>query len=317
MVSLFLLCLMQICRYGLANLEYGYCCSWNECGGSKDLYLVAHADDDLLFINPDIYENIRKGDAVETIYVTAGDKRKSPEYWMAREAGVREAYAYMAGVRNRWIRNDLKTGGKMIVRFILKDLSKIRLVFLRLPDGIDIRNGEITLETIWQYDQLIIASKDRVNTYCRAELAETLTDLTKEFAPSTFSYIYPGSHVDHYYVAKFAQLVKSGYQRPHTVYRYRDYCISEVPINLNDIDSYIKWTVAAIYGKHDEYFPKVGYKKNYRRYYRWCRRKYYYPGWFFNDVIPLQSINPFPMLPFRYPAMDINIKTAFINGSVD
>jgi LmbE family N-acetylglucosaminyl deacetylase len=317
LASLFLLCMIQICRFGLVNLEYIYSCSWNECGGFKDLYIVAHEDDDLLFMNPDIYENIRNGHAVETIYVTAGDKRKPPEYWMAREAGARDAYAYMTGVRNRWIHEALKIGDKKIVRFILKDRPRIGLVFLRLPDGIDIRKGEVTLQTIFQYDQVIIASKDQANIYRQAELTKVLTILTEEFEPSTFSYIYPGNHVDHFFVAKFAQWVESRYHKPHTVYRYRDYGISRVPVNLSDFDTYLKWTIAAIYGKHDEYFPKFGHEKNYPRYFQWCRRQYYYPGWFFHDVIPFQPVNPFPALPIRYPATDINIQTAFLNGTAD
>ena len=113
--------------------------------GSKDQIFVAHEDDDLLFMNPDLMTRIRNGARVQTIYVTAGDKDKGPDYWMSREAGVKEAYAYMADVPNIWRRGALKIENKKIVKFTLKDAPRINLIFLRLPDGIDDRNGEVKM----------------------------------------------------------------------------------------------------------------------------------------------------------------------------
>src|SRR5262245_44884941 len=41
--------------------------------GLRDLYVMAHADDSLLFMNPDMQHSIAAGNAVETICTTAGD----------------------------------------------------------------------------------------------------------------------------------------------------------------------------------------------------------------------------------------------------
>ncbi|HYG45800.1 MAG TPA: PIG-L family deacetylase, partial [Bordetella sp.] len=44
-----------------------------ECHGIKDLAFVAHLDDDLLFMNPDIAANIGAGGCVQVVYLTASD----------------------------------------------------------------------------------------------------------------------------------------------------------------------------------------------------------------------------------------------------
>ena len=40
------------------------------CSASKTLNVVAHTDDDLLFINPDIQDDIDAGKCVQTLYIT-------------------------------------------------------------------------------------------------------------------------------------------------------------------------------------------------------------------------------------------------------
>ena len=41
--------------------------------GERDLNIVAHEDDDLLFTNPDELTSIRAGFPVRTVFITAGD----------------------------------------------------------------------------------------------------------------------------------------------------------------------------------------------------------------------------------------------------
>ena len=45
----------------------------------RDLYIVAHQDDDLLFMNPDIQTSIAIGHIVKTAYLTAGDSCRSSD----------------------------------------------------------------------------------------------------------------------------------------------------------------------------------------------------------------------------------------------
>ena len=68
-----------------------------QCHGIKDLAFVAHLDDDLLFMNPDIASNIEAGGCVRLVYLTASDAGDD-----CRERGVRAAYAYMAHQPDEW-----------------------------------------------------------------------------------------------------------------------------------------------------------------------------------------------------------------------
>nr|OQO23502.1 hypothetical protein B0A51_12418 [Rachicladosporium sp. CCFEE 5018] len=55
--------------------------------------IVAHQDDDLLFLNPSLLRAVRAGRDIITVYLTAGDAGRPEPYWRGREAGVRAAGA--------------------------------------------------------------------------------------------------------------------------------------------------------------------------------------------------------------------------------
>lgn len=78
----------------------------------RDLQIVAHEDDDIIFMNPDIQDSIASGNMVRTVWVTAGNVcpngggtcsdlpagvPSDTAYWHARERGALAAYATMAG----------------------------------------------------------------------------------------------------------------------------------------------------------------------------------------------------------------------------
>jgi GlcNAc-PI de-N-acetylase len=77
-------------------------------GGSRIMNIVAHEDDDLLFLSPDLLHDLQAGHTVRTVFITAGDAAdqvaggadQQRRYWMAREAGNRAAYAQMSGAPN-------------------------------------------------------------------------------------------------------------------------------------------------------------------------------------------------------------------------
>src|ERR1700749_3509165 len=57
------------------------------------LNIVAHEDDDLLFLSPDLLHAIQGGGKVRTIFVTAGDAGSGTSYWTGRQNGMLAAYA--------------------------------------------------------------------------------------------------------------------------------------------------------------------------------------------------------------------------------
>lgn len=109
----------------------------------RTLVGVAHPDDDLFFMNPEIRKTIRAGCPVDTVYLTAGDdgktnRVKALEYVDRREYGVRAAYAEMAEVANRWKQADVRADGLHIRSYRLADKARdadVRLTFLDLHDG--------------------------------------------------------------------------------------------------------------------------------------------------------------------------------------
>jgi hypothetical protein len=69
------------------------------CNKSTIVNIVAHQDDDILFMNPDLIHSLRAGDCVRSIYLTAGDSGGGRLYWLGREEGSKAAYAQMLGIK--------------------------------------------------------------------------------------------------------------------------------------------------------------------------------------------------------------------------
>lgn len=60
-----------------------------------DMYFVAHPDDNLLFMNPDIATSIHNGNHVVTVHLTSGSAGDDQETLIGRERGILNAYAFM------------------------------------------------------------------------------------------------------------------------------------------------------------------------------------------------------------------------------
>ncbi|SDX09070.1 GlcNAc-PI de-N-acetylase [Amycolatopsis xylanica] len=104
------------------------------------LSFIAHQDDDLLFMNPDIASDIQAGSEVWVVYLTAGDvgppdaahpNRKvwGADYADLRIQGVRDAYARAAKVANSWEYAPIWVDGRQIATNTLNGVN-LRLVFL-------------------------------------------------------------------------------------------------------------------------------------------------------------------------------------------
>ena len=99
------------------------------------MQIVAHEDDDLLFLSPDLLHDVQSGRCVRTVVVTAGDAARGTAYWQARESGSRAAYARMAGVPDVWTTTDAGVAGHPIPLLTLAGDPRVSLAFMRLPDG--------------------------------------------------------------------------------------------------------------------------------------------------------------------------------------
>src|SRR5258708_16494861 len=106
-----------------------------QANGSAELKIVAHYDDDLLFMAPDLAESIQEGRPVRTVFLTAGGAGKDVLYWRGREAGILEAYAAMAELPNSWHKSEIKVSDRQVELQTLAGSSQVSVVLLRLPDG--------------------------------------------------------------------------------------------------------------------------------------------------------------------------------------
>ena len=107
------------------------------CSGKRTIMqVVAHEDDDLLFMNPDLLHAIQQGDCVRTIYLTAGDAGSSKFYWLGRERGSEAAYALLGGIADEWTTQTVKFGNHRFGTVATPVHSdRLSVAFMHLPDG--------------------------------------------------------------------------------------------------------------------------------------------------------------------------------------
>ncbi|KAJ0421403.1 hypothetical protein BJY00DRAFT_108606 [Aspergillus carlsbadensis] len=230
---------------------------------TRNLYIVAHQDDDLLFLNPSVQNAIQTGDTIQTIYLTAGDGGLGPDYWTSRQAGALAAYAEMAGVSNTWDEYDLGIEGKNIPKYTLHEDDSISLAFMHIPDGNGdgsgfASTGNESLEKLWKSAIPYIETVDDSGTsYTRDELIATLAQVISDFAPDGVSaqdYIHAfgtGDHSDHTAGALFANQAAIASSFPSDVEAYEGYPIKDLPVNVGGEDLEEKKRVFYTYAPYD------------------------------------------------------------------
>jgi hypothetical protein len=240
------------------------------------LYLVAHQDDDLLFMNPDIEDSIRAGLRVRTIFLTAAASgpppQPSPPAWYSREDGVYNAYRAMAGVapqQNDWTCAAQTYLTNKVVRVCtLTTQPLVSVVFMRLPDGGSDPLHMPGMAALWARSVPQLASFTRPevpptpsSTYARTDLTQVLAALIADFAPDLIgtqdsTLAYADDHADHIAGAQFALDADHTYTRPHDLWMYRGYNLNiwwgpvpaaEVP-NLSQAQRDEKLRIMEIYG---------------------------------------------------------------------
>ncbi|MGS1009459.1 PIG-L family deacetylase [Achromobacter anxifer] len=163
-----------------------------QCHGIKDMAFVAHLDDDLLFMNPDIASNIQAGGCVRLVYLTASDAGEGEGYMLGRERGVRSAYAYMAHQPDEWKEDAGTAGGRRIARFTLKGNPRVQLWHMRLKDPW-LGNGWGSLTPLSRTESVPGQSVDTLGpyaeSYTREQLIDTLADLIRQYAPTTVRHL--------------------------------------------------------------------------------------------------------------------------------
>ncbi|HEY3407421.1 MAG TPA: PKD domain-containing protein [Propionicimonas sp.] len=226
------------------------------CSGGT-LTFVAHEDDDLIFINPDIVTDIRAGRCVKTVFLTAGEAGTPYPDALIRENAPEAAYAQMAGVADNWTTTgDDGVPGRNISTRVLVGRSNVSIAFLRLPDGFPSGSGSSTysgqsLLKLWTGAIASMRTVDNSETYSRSTLISVLTTLMTDVRPSiirTQDYVSPvtdADHSDHLITGELVLAANSGYTTRHTLMAYEGYATASLPANVSGSDLALKQAALA------------------------------------------------------------------------
>ncbi len=235
------------------------------------LNIVAHPDDDLLFMSPDLFDDVTAGSPVLTVYLSAGDGARERSYWGAREDGAMAAHARLVGAPNEWTSADGGIPDRASRMVTLNADPDIRLLFLRMPDGWrgcgSCRYDQESLQRLWQGDIDAVRTVDGAETWDRGGLVAGLAAVIAEHGPGLIRIQDPigdfGSslqtahsdhvdHSDHLAAGRFAMEAIALYGGAE-VHAYLGYPVDQRPENVSTRDLRRKEYVFSAYSPHDDW----------------------------------------------------------------
>lgn len=254
--------------------------------------IVAHQDDDVLFLNPDLAAPLRAGSPTVTVFLTAGEAcgvggtcaspvTSREDFAAARQAGSEAAYASMAGVANTWDRQAINgAGGTSYELYTLHAAPQIKLIFLDIRDGGDSSDASDSLHYSYSLTNLDNGSYPQIRTivptgavvtspqtYTKAGLIQTLRGVFDAYQPTVVRTQSPGNvygyhydNADHKDAAYFTDQALTAYHGPGgdgrlIVEHYRDYDTDNLPDNLSAAQRQDKQAIFAVYAAHDANVP--------------------------------------------------------------
>ncbi|MGB3742439.1 MAG: PIG-L family deacetylase [Castellaniella sp.] len=239
------------------------------CTHGKTLSVVAHPDDDLLFMNPDQNDAIQHKQCVMVLYLTAGDRGEGLPYLQARERGLMAAYAAMARVANHWQTDGWLVGGHTVVRHTLKAAPRVQLIMLRIPDPW-LGHGWGSLTPLSQLESVahtgVLTYAPYPTHFDRNSLIQWLSAVIQAVQPNDIR-LMDGSitipytqlcwrcrghdHPDHIASARLVQAAIQAMPGPYRSQRYLGYPSQERPGNLDASQKALKTAVFLRYMAND------------------------------------------------------------------
>jgi LmbE family N-acetylglucosaminyl deacetylase len=208
---------------------------------AENLTIVAHQDDDLLFMQPDLYLAARRGAGVTNVYVTAGNAHGGVEISDARDLGLLSAYAAVAGAdAGSWDCGWISVAGHDLEHCRLA-AARLSLVFLDYPDGG--KDGSVPDGLLALWEGHVASARTiarRQTTYDRAGLISVLAEIIRITAPGELrtlevSSTHGDDHPDHTIVGALAVLAIARSSSAPELVSYRGYNIVDEPDNTNPV----------------------------------------------------------------------------------
>lgn len=202
---------------------------------AHDLVVVAHEDDDLLFMQPDLIEAVRRGTGMTNVYITAGNGTHGATAANPRYAGLMAAYGAAAG-DNAWVCGWIQILGHQVQHCRL-EAENVSLVFLAYPDGGINGDYPHSLLKLWQGDITSATTvADRTTVYDRESLIDTVTKIIEETQPAVVHTLdltagHGYDHTDHMIVGALTALALARTPAEPELLAYRGYNMNGEPPN--------------------------------------------------------------------------------------
>ncbi|USX50801.1 PIG-L family deacetylase [Lentzea sp. HUAS12] len=266
-------------------------------GDGSFVTIIAHTDDDLLFINPDIQPSVLSGLPVRTIVLTADQNEGAgglsrEELSASVQEGQRSAYAKLAGQPNNWTRGTKEVATMILEIDTLVGAPNVQLLYLNIPDGGDtLPEHNESLKKLWEDPNhvapVIIPTGGPVQVqqwYNQADVNNVLLALLEEYQPTMIRIQDPSpndgfagqfnEHNDHIHAARFATRAVKAYEGTDArgfalLTRYRCYNIGASPVNVPAALAGPKSEAYQAYAAHDPVTGPTFDGHVFRNYHRW------------------------------------------------
>jgi LmbE family N-acetylglucosaminyl deacetylase len=240
------------------------------CQGRTVVSFWAHYDDDLIFGNPVIDDELADGGCVRTFFFTYSDAGEGEStYASEREAGIRAAYDAMLGRTGAWVdRSVTLASGATVTLTRPVDDGRVSLFFLRLPDGglsgtSFIYTGQQTLEKLVNGELPSLRTIDAGRSVSVSTLEKSIAEVLAAYEPGRMLTHLPkeaadsaGDHPDHSSVGTLvARAVDAGAAGNAQVEYAVGYPSAQMPPNIGATELERKAEVFAAYAAHD---PVIG-----------------------------------------------------------
>jgi LmbE family N-acetylglucosaminyl deacetylase len=204
---------------------------------APDLTIVAHQDDDLLFMQPDVADLAARHGGLTSVYVTAGNGKHGLGVAERRYRGLMEAYRYAAHADGVWRCGSIAIAGHAAEHCRLAE-ANISLVFLGYPDGGKEGEAEDSLLRLWsgRIDSAETIAREHAR-YDRDGLITTVAEVIAQTAPRTIrtlevSATHGRDHSDHMVVGALAVLAATHAGYEHELLAFRGYANESEPENV-------------------------------------------------------------------------------------